>query len=771
MKKLRFVLIGTVLLLSIALYLLSALLDNQYLSNLTAPIVSLATALIILLNLRQVTVFKMSWFFLGMTALTWGLSDLIWMWMANYSGMDPEESVLLLYMYILPNTMLMMAGISYFFTNMKKWHRFQLLVDAAAVFLTVLLVLWNSLIDHFDFGSMNIHEFVSTIAYVLTDATALAVMVILITSARVNKISTTMKIVILGYFGYILTDFYYIYIYTIGEYQPNAAIDIFYIFSIGLFGIAALYDIHRPNLMQNPTFVKEPQNTGNSYRLLFFMGIPIAMVFAGILELSILLLLMIIMMLYEFVSGYIQLFIRNEHLLDKERLLNEKLEAIIETRTKALRKANEKLEKSADLDPLTGMNNRRFFINKLDELIAGAQCEFSIYYMDLDHFKIINDIHGHDMGDRVLKALSVRFDSWQTSDRIVARIGGDEFALIHIHHDEDSKKETEEICKQLLQLFRDRIFIDNYVFEVGVSIGIARYPYDSQEREVLVKYSDLAMYQAKKGQGDNKCMFYSAQHGAYVERKNKIELLLKTIDFEQEFELHYQPQFVSEGSRIIGLEALLRWNSPELGSVSPMEFIQIAEETDIIIKIGKWVIDKAFNQITQWNTLYGLQLKMGINLSPLQFDSIDFFPYIQIKLVEHSVDPAWIDFEITETSAMNSGVLMEETFTALSGLGVQISIDDFGTGYSSLSYIKRFDIDQLKIAKELIDHIVENSEERLIIKAIILMAKGMGLLTVAEGVETEEQLNILRTLGCDAIQGYYFSRPLPKEVFEEKYLV
>ncbi len=194
----------------------------------------------------------------------------------------------------------------------------------------------------------------------------------------------------------------------------------------------------------------------------------------------------------------IQLFIRNENLLDKERLLNEKLEAIIETRTNALRKANEKLEKSADLDPLTGMKNRRFFINKLDELIAGERFEFSIYYMDLDHFKIINDIHGHDMGDRVLKALAVRFNGWQTPDRIVARIGGDEFSLIHIHRDEDSKKESSDICKQLMQLFNERIFIDNYVFEVGVSIGIARYPYDSQDREILVKYADLAMYQAQK---------------------------------------------------------------------------------------------------------------------------------------------------------------------------------------------------------------------------------------------------------------------------------
>lgn len=266
-------------------------------------------------------------------------------------------------------------------------------------------------------------------------------------------------------------------------------------------------------------------------------------------------------------------------------------------------------------------------------------------------------------------------------------------------------------------------------------------------------------------------MFYSHEHSQLLKRKNKIEILLKTIDYDTEFSLNYQPQISIDGKTLLGVEALLRWHSPELGFVPPSEFIQIAEETGSIIKIGKWVIDTAFNQIKKWHCMGYHSLQIGINLSPLQFDSVDFFPFIIEKIDTYQIDPSWIDFEITESIAMNSGTITEEIFTALAGLGVKISIDDFGTGYSSLSYLKRFDIDRLKIAKELIDHIVDDYEERLIIKSIILMAKGLGLSTIAEGVETIEQLDILRELECNAIQGYYFSKPLTKEVFESTYSI
>ena len=375
------------------------------------------------------------------------------------------------------------------------------------------------------------------------------------------------------------------------------------------------------------------------------------------------------------------------------------------------------------------------------------------------------------MGDEVLRIISNRFIAWQGEDKFVARVGGDEFAVIHSHDALANKQINHEICAQILGLFTDFITIGDYVFSVSASIGISRYPYDATDKYSLVKHADLAMYQAKKSGDPSKCVFYSREHGEQVKRKNEIELLLKTIDYDKEFSLHYQPQFSIDGKLLLGVEALIRWQNANLGFVSPTEFIQIAEETGSIIKVGKWVIDTAFRQIKAWHVMGYKTLQIGINLSPLQFDSVDFFPYIIEKINTYQIDPAWIEFEITESSAMNSGTISEEIFTALANLGVQISIDDFGTGYSSLSYLKRFDIDRLKIAKELIDHIVDDYEERLIIKSIILMAKGLGLFTIAEGVETKEQLDILTELECNAIQGYYYSKPLTKEVFESTYSI
>lgn len=213
----------------------------------------------------------------------------------------------------------------------------------------------------------------------------------------------------------------------------------------------------------------------------------------------------------------------------------------------------------------------------------------------------------------------------------------------------------------------------------------------------------------------------------------------------------------------------MRWVNPVLGQVSPAEFIPIAEQSNSILDIGKWVLRKSMEQLAAWNSDYNPDFKLSVNISPVQFDSIDFFSYIVMMINTTAVNANNLDFEITENSAMNSNAMMEEIFTALSGLGIRISIDDFGTGYSSLSYIKRFDIDRLKIAKELVDNIAVDHVDRLIIKAITMMSKGMGLITIAEGVETFDQLSYLKSIGCDEIQGYYYNKPLTREAFEAQY--
>ncbi len=771
MHKKMIVSIMTILQISLVAYVVSNLLGYQFYSNLFAPVATLSTCIIIIISLKPHNFFNVSWILLALMAFLWSIADTIWMIIYNFLGSDPQESVFLLYFYMLPSFLILVSCFVYFRRNLRKWHDFQLTVDSVITFIIIFVTLWFSLSEHYLWESFSIHENISILGSLVINGFSLLLLVVMIVSARVNKLSKTMLWIIAGLSTYIFTDIFYGFSIILDFFQPNSLIDTLYILSITFFGTSAYKEWKKPSLVQNPDLKVSPQNFGGNKRLLYFTSIPIILTLIGILNVKALIIIGFFITFYFVISGKIQTAIQTEALLTTERVINERLEDLVSKRTIDLKASKEEFEQLAIRDTLSSLYNRRYFLDKLEALIQTENMHFSLYYLDLDHFKIINDIHGHEMGDEVLRLIAKRFIDWQCDQKIVARVGDDEFAVIHIHDALEDKQINHEVCAQILDLFNNDITVGDYVFNVSASIGISRYPYDATDKYTLVKHADLAMYQAKKSGDQTKYIFYSREHSQLVKRKNKIELLLKTIDYNKEFSLHYQPQFSIDGKQLLAVEALLRWQNPVLGNVTPTEFIQIAEETGSIIKIGKWVIDTAFKQIKQWHIMGYNTLQIGINLSPLQFDSVDFFPYIIEKINTYQIDPSWIDFEITESNAMNSGTISEEIFSALANLGVQISIDDFGTGYSSLSYLKRFDIDRLKIAKELIDHIVDDHEERLIIKAIILMAKGLGLETIAEGVETLEQLNILQQLECNAIQGYYFSKPLTKEVFEATYSV
>ena len=771
MKKKR--VIGILLALMYVLmisYVAFNFIDHQSLSNLTSPWIALIAAVIIYLAMKKDSFFTSSLKQLGYMALLWGVADLVWFYEAEVLKNDPSESVLLMYLYLIPNVLLLVSASKYLISNLKKWHTFQLTVDILITFLIIAVSLRYSLFAFYDFERFNVHENISNIGYIFTDVIALTLVVVMIISARVSKISAPMKWIIFGYFTYIFTDYFYVFASVYEKYQPNAVIDSFYMLSIVFFATGAALEWFKPSLIINPEAYTSPQNAGGNKRLWFLFLIPLWMFIEGLLNLEAMAIVLFFLVAYYSVSKHIQLAIQNESLLMSEKLINEKLEYLVEKRTTDLKSSYEKIEKQAITDSLGGLYNRKYLIDKMDEWINLEHRAFTLYYMDLDHFKVINDIHGHEMGDAVLIEVSRRFLAWHNDNLIIARVGGDEFGILHLHEGLDDRAINLNICNDIHAIFSDKITIEDYVFDVDASIGVARYPQDATERETLIKYAELSMYQAKKSSEGKGCVFYSKSIAEANTRKNKIELLLKTIDFDEEFTLHFQPQFSLKDQNLIGVEALLRWHNPELQQISPGEFIPIAEDTGTINKIGKWVITSAFKQISKWHEMGATDLKMAINLSPQHFDSVNFFPFLVETFEECGVLPEWIDFEITENSDMSSATAMEEIFTTLSGLGVSISVDDFGTGYSSLSYLKRFDIDQLKIAKELIDNIVDDASDRVIIEAIILMCKGMGLITIAEGVETKEQFDILKDLGCDAMQGYYLSRPISAKDFEEKHL-
>jgi diguanylate cyclase (GGDEF)-like protein len=464
-------------------------------------------------------------------------------------------------------------------------------------------------------------------------------------------------------------------------------------------------------------------------------------------------------------SYYVQKSLVSDILYTRERQYKKELEKLVAEKTQDLRESRDALKYKTISDALTGLYNREYFYESINNKID-SYGHFSIFYLDLDRFKVINDLHGHNMGDMVLKKVAKRLANNLSISTDIFRIGGDEFSVII---DETDSSYINFMAKEITDLINETVLIDDYAFSIGVSLGISRYPRDGETANELMKHADIAMYHAKHYHPEQHVIF-SSHMVEGLERRNKIELLLETADFDESFDLYYQPQFDTASGKLHGMEALIRWYHPQEGFISPGEFIPIAEEVSLIKPISDWVLEKAMRQIKQWNNTYSAEWVMGINISPISLNSVSFMPNLNALIKSIEIEPKFIDFEITEHSAMNTAPIVQEIFTTLSELGIQISIDDFGTGYSSLSYIKRFDVDTLKIAKELIDNITEDQDDHLIVKAIVMMADGLGLKTIAEGVETKEQLDLLKELGCNRIQGYYYGRPVDGKTFEETYL-
>lgn len=325
----------------------------------------------------------------------------------------------------------------------------------------------------------------------------------------------------------------------------------------------------------------------------------------------------------------------------------------------------------------------------------------------------------------------------------------------------------EKIAQQIIDNCSTILQIGLYSFKLTISVGISIYPLDAGDSSILLKNSDMAMYQAKKI-GFNRFVSFNQQLSTIIKRKNEIEVALSQADFDREFMLYYQPQFNVQ-KELIGMEALLRWNSPKIGSVPPAEFIPIAEETDQIVPIGKWVMKKAIEQIVLWNRNYRLQLRMSINVSPKQLEQTGFFNDLQECIKNCYAKPEWLDVEITEGVSVEGAYRMTEISYQFKQAGISISIDDFGTGYSSLSYLKLVPFDRLKIDKTLIDSITTENYDQHITEFIIALARSLNIETIAEGVESQEQFDLLCELGCEQIQGFLFGKPNSSIEFEETY--
>ncbi|MBF0424387.1 MAG: EAL domain-containing protein [Magnetococcales bacterium] len=433
----------------------------------------------------------------------------------------------------------------------------------------------------------------------------------------------------------------------------------------------------------------------------------------------------------------------------------------------ASKESEETLLYLAGHDILTGLPNRHQFHERLGQLLAAAQREpgsmVAVFLLDLDRFKMVNDTMGHDVGDRLLVEVKERLIACTPSQATLARVGGDEFGLILPHP--KSSDDLVTLARHILDDLAKPYRVGGMEFFLGCSIGIGIHPLDGEDVGTLTKNTDAAMSHAKE-QGRNNWQFYRNDFNTASLARIILENSLRSALDRQEFLLYYQPQIDLRQMRLVGVEALIRWNHPEKGLVSPAEFIPLAEATGLIIPMGQWALLTACRQAKAWRQAGYPPLRMGVNLSGIQFKLPNFSQQVLATLQEVGVDPRHIELELTESIAMGDVAESLGKLQTLSQSSIRLAIDDFGTGFSSFGYLKKFPINTLKIDQSFVRTCTSTPEDAAIIRAFIGIAHSLGLRVIAEGVETEGQLAFMRAEQCDEIQGYYFSRPLAADAFQ-----
>jgi len=440
---------------------------------------------------------------------------------------------------------------------------------------------------------------------------------------------------------------------------------------------------------------------------------------------------------------------RRQQLRDSIHLLKE--------RDKSLANANLELKRQATHDALTGIANRVLFVERLNHAVFDRQ-PFAVCVFDLDRFKIINDSLGHGAGDALLKHVTERLLSMVRSSDTVARAGGDEFLLLL--RNISSVEEIEGLIARWMSALSQPYQLTGLELHVSPSIGIARFPIDGTAAEELLARADEAMYFAKRS-GRKTFRFFDASVMGFSRERLEIEAELRGALAQRQLALHYQPKIDIATGEMRSVEALIRWHHPTRGLVLPGEFIPIAEESGLILEIGDWVIREACRQARVWRQRGLPFLRVAVNVSPLQFRQANFVKKVHAALEEHSLDATYLEIELTEATLMSNAETSVALLEQLSELGVVVAIDDFGTGYSSMSYLQRFPIDKLKIDRSFISDVASNADDASIVRAIISLAHGLRLKVIAEGVESEEQLGILRRMGCDQYQGFFRSAAVP----------
>nr|WP_315101887.1 EAL domain-containing protein [uncultured Catonella sp.] len=744
-----------------ALYLASVLLGNPKIAQIGSVAIGGFSVLTIIFLLKFIGNNKIYYKFYIIAIAIDTLADILQFFI-------PDNMVYIIdIIYLFSNFVYAMWLVIFVFKELKNWNKYQFFSDIFIISIICFSIIW-SLFTGINHVRIGINVFAVSI-YIFLDFCILNTCALVFLSKGIKKLPKNLYFPYLAILIYSLSDYYFTYRAITSGTISRDMLDVFYKLSAILFTLGAIYEAGNPSPPFGLEETELAENLKTPKKTFAFLGITtMILFFEGFISIPNLIIILFSCVLYWGSTATIRFQEVNKLLLKAEQNNSRKLEELVQKRTNDLMISYRKLEEISNIDVLTGLYSYKYFTDYLNEITI-KRIPFVFIYMDINRFKFINDSYGHIIGDKVLQAVASRLKVICPDYGKLFRIGGDEFIIILTKF--LPIKDIEEFAENILKLFETELHIEPYTLKINTSIGISLFPNDSLIQEELIKYADIAMYTVKDSPNKNHYSFFNKSMLDSFNKKQEIEMLYKNADPEKEFVLYFQPQYSIKGKKLIGMEALIRWIHPVKGMISPIYFIPIIEDTGEIIALGKLVIRKAFAQIKEWNEKFNLNLRISINVSPKQIEDTNFINWLKFQMKESDVKTDWVDLELTESSYMHFNDENKHIFNELFNMGINTSIDDFGTGYSSLSYIKSLNFNRLKIAKELIDNIENDENSQLIIKAIIMMADGLKLKTIAEGVEDECQLNLLTKLGCDEVQGYIWGKPVPPDEFEKKYIV
>jgi diguanylate cyclase (GGDEF)-like protein len=703
----------------------------------------------------------------SIACLAWAAADAAWTGISLY-GLDPSSSIINNSIYIMTNIFLLTALLIFAVLQFSNWNPFLLMIDSMIIAIMALNTVWIILL-HKD-AAILIHmlrtDFVGVFS-IFTDVAILIGVTIWFVSVHTKMAPLYMWMFSFGAGVFTIADLMYYYSCFESIYISNTMIDLLYALALDIIALGGIWRVYQCNSAYDVVRVTNTDTKDKWYLLFLFPIVVLFLKESGLVPVDAnagdIAFLASMAYIYKGARRFVQFSIENEKLLHNEKETNRILEQRVEDQVR-------ELSFLARQDTLTMLYNRRYFFSCLEEKIKRLQPEetLTLLLIDLDRFKLINDNYGHDIGDKLLIELSLRMLSWNESRSTFARLGGDEFAVMLAGH--IGKAEIEDCCAEIIEFCNRPIQIEHEMFRITVSMGVAMYSPEADDGPTLLKHAEIAMYHAKS-QGYNKFQYFDPLLSESLSKSREIEFLLRRSDVGKDFELFFQPQFALPGKELVGAEALLRWKDPTHGYIPPNVFIPVAEEIDYIFVLGKWVINETIRHAMKWNAMVSAPLKISFNISPKQLNDEDFIGYLRSLIGNTGIDPTWIDAEITESIMIEDEIKAGELFTLFSSLGITVSLDDFGSGYSSLGYLSKYSFNKIKIDKLLIDQVGQGNISGLnVVTAAINMGKAVGLKTIAEGVESQEQLDILIEMGCDQVQGYLLGRPVPAQVFEELYL-